>query len=259
MKQGSAEPRPIAVLDDFFSEYLGCDLSLVPPGKTVITASSRRERPELLYGYTFPLWMILTQSRCAISVQGRLLRAVSGLARTIGLANLRRPEAARRFVVAATRVLGIRARVSSSSGPIFYCLRENLRFWQVHPCRPIEPDDIPTIAATGMAGSWLEHSVHERTAFAAYHGKRPVSIAGTFPVPHMADRVADIAVPGTIEEFRNQGFGRTAVAHTTRAVLELGRIPVYSTSDANVASQRTALATGYFEYGWQFRVHLPSP
>lgn len=250
--------RLLAVLDEYFSEYLGCDIGLIPPGRTVVTASERREYAEPLYSDPFPVWMIVTQSRCAVSVRGSLLKTASSLAKAIGLDNLRRPEFARQFVLGLARTLGVRQRVGSSSGPILYCTSDTLRLHQLHHCRRLVADDLAAVTQSGMLpGPWLAHSIREGTAFGVFRELRLISLSGTLPAPHLSNKVAEVSVPGTLEEFRNQGCGRTVISHTTRAVLETGRIPVYATSDANLASQRTAVASGYIEYGWQFQVRAP--
>ncbi len=250
--------QPLAVLDDYFSAYLGCDIGLIPPGQTVIVASPRRERAEAFYTDSFPVWMIITQSRCAISVRNNLFKTVGSFAKAMGLANLRRPEFARQLVLTVAKTMGIHQRVGSSSGPILYCTTDTLRMHQLHPCRRLLLTDLPAVRESGMLpGPWLEHSIHAGTAFAVFRDTKLISLAATLPAPHLSDKVAEVSVPGTLEEFRNQGCGRTVVSHTTKAVLETGRIPVYTTSDANLASQRTAAAVGYIEYGWQFQIRTP--
>jgi hypothetical protein len=249
---------PTGILDDFFSLYLECELALIPPGHTVVNASPRREAPELLYDGTFALWMFVTAGRCAISVQGRLLKTVSGLAHTLGVERLRDATAVQHLVSATAQALGVRQGVSSSSGPVLYCTDEALRVCRDHPCFPVAPENMAVVLDTHLYDSSLDASVREGTCYVAYDGDRPVAIAGTYPVPHMAQKVADVAVPGTLGPWRGRGFGRTVVSHTTEAVLESGRVPFYITSDTNTASIHTARSVGYHDYGWQFRIKLPA-
>lgn len=84
--------------------------------------------------------------------------------------------------------------------------------------------------------------------------EKPVSVSGTHAVPHLADEIADMNVPGTLEANRGQGFGKTAVSATTEAILAQGKVPIYMTSDGNIASIRTARSVGYVDYGWQLRL-----
>ncbi len=117
--------------------------------------------------------------------------------------------------------------------------------------------DRPALERAGLLNSSLLESVREGTCFAAYDGDRPVALCGVMPVPHMADRVADIALNGTLEPFRRRGFGRTVLSAVTETVQAQGRIPVYITSSHNTASIKTAGSVGFLEYGWQFRVKAP--
>jgi hypothetical protein len=246
--------KPLSVLDAFFSVYIGCDIGEMGPGETRVVASPRRERAELRYTEPFALWMIVAQSRCAVSVRGELMRRVTRIVRPLGIERMRDPQATQRLVIAATKTLGIRRKMSATSGPIQYCTTKTLRMWEKHACRQVTSLDVPVIEQTGLYGPSLDRSVDEGTCCAAWSGDHPVSLAGTYPVPHMQDAVADMNVPGTIESYRNQGFGRTVVSHATRAVLDLGLVPVYMTADSNVQSKRTARAVGYRTYGWQFQV-----
>jgi hypothetical protein len=247
---------PTGILDDFFSAYLDCDLAAIPPGHALIVPSPRRERAELLYENAFAVWMFVTGSRCAISVQGNLLKTVSGIAHALGVERLRDPATLQRLVTAAAHALGIRQGISSSSGPVLYCTDETLRRDNRHPCFPVTLQNIEVVLDMHLYDSSLDASVREGTCFVAYVEERPVALAGTYPVPHMADKVADIAVPGVLGPWRGRGLGRTVVSHTTEAVLKRGQVPFYLTSDTNTASIATARSVGYRDYGWQFRIKL---
>ncbi|OYD17148.1 hypothetical protein CH330_00755 [candidate division WOR-3 bacterium JGI_Cruoil_03_51_56] len=244
--------KEIPVLDAFFSEYLGCDISNIVPGHTCITTSPTQEQN------AFALWMLITQSRCIVSARGRLFKTVSRLAHTLGIERTRDPIAVKKFVIAAAKSLGIKKGVSSTSGPVLYCTPETLRIARLHPCRSVNRFNIAAVKATGLCSPWLDKSISEGTCFAAWDEDKPVSLAGTCMVPHMADEVAEMSVPGTLAPYRGKGFGRTAVSHATEAVLKQNKVPVYITSDRNVASIATARSVGYRQYGWQYRVQLPA-
>ncbi|MEO0079711.1 MAG: GNAT family N-acetyltransferase, partial [candidate division WOR-3 bacterium] len=205
------------------------------------------------------LWMLLTQSRCVISVQDLFFKRVSALVRVMGIERFRNPETVRRFVLIASKAIGVRHGVNSVSGPVLYCTSESLLPVRLYPCRLITKEDIPALKEAGLYDSSLDYSIEQGTCFAAFDQDQPVSLAGTYPVPHMAELVAEIAVPGTIATHRRLGYGRTALSSTTEAVLNQNRVPVYITSDQNMASQDTAKAVGYRLYGWQFRIRLVRP
>jgi hypothetical protein len=246
----------MSVLDAFFSVYLGCGIDDMAPGKTRVVASPRRERPELHHTEPFALWMVVAQSRCAVSVRGELMRRVTRIVRPLGIERVRDAQATQRLVIAATKTLGVGRKMTTTSGRILYCTANTLRIWKKRDCRPVTSLDVPLVEQTGLYGPSLDQSVDQGTCYAAWSGDHPVALAGTYPVPHMSEAVADVNVPGTLEGYRNLGYGRTAVSHTTRAILDSGLVPVYMTADSNLQSRRTARAVGYRAYGWQFQVRI---
>lgn len=94
------------------------------------------------------------------------------------------------------------------------------------------------IAATLGAGVVV--SCHpRRLAWARAHlgrGDRDAAFAAT--IARVGVEIAPAA--------RGAGIGRAVVAALTAAVLEAGRVPYYSTTTANLPSQRLALGLGFW-------------
>ena len=235
-------------IDSFFSEYLGCDVGEIGQGEIRIVASDRRCRREMGYASILAVWILIGGNRCAVSVQPPLLELVPRVDlekyRCLGF----QASLARKASDALDRELTI------SCGPVFYCTPESFRAQRLHPCHLVVADDLPSL--TGIVGDYhgLDDSIREGTCFAAMYNGKPVSVSGTHAVPHLAHVIADMNVPGTLEAYRGQGFGTTAVSATTEVILAQGKIPVYMTSDNNAASIRIAKSVGYLEYGWQLRL-----
>lgn len=235
-------------IDSFFSEYLGCDIGAMEQGEMRIAASDRRCQREMGYASVFAVWILIAGNRCAMSVQHPLLELVPQLDlekyRSLGF----HESLARK----ASDVLGRELAISRS--PIFCCTPETFRAQRLHPCRRIVANDLPSLR--GIVGDYhgLDGSIREGTCFAAMHNEKPVSVSGTHAVPHLTHAIADMNVPGTLEAYRGQGFGKTAVSSTTEAALAQGKIPVYVTSDSNMASIKTARSVGYLDYGWQLKL-----
>jgi hypothetical protein len=244
----------LSLIDEFFSRYLGTDLSTMTPGEVRVAASSRRYEPELHYAHAFALWLLVFRDRCAVSVQPELLQVVSRLCGRLTPDSIRSAEARATLVSACATALA--APLQAGAGPVLYCKPDACWLWQDHPCRPLAPIEIPSLEAANLYGSHLESSVADGTCFVALDDDTPVSLCGTFAVPHLGDKIADMCVMGTLEPHRRRHFGRTVVAHSTDAVIRLGRVPVYQTTDHNTASIRTARSVGYTDYGWTFRVEL---
>jgi hypothetical protein len=249
---------PPRAIDSFFAEYLGCNFAALGPGEIAVAGSSRRYAPEPHYENVFVLWLVASGNRCAISVQKELVWPVQQVTSGFDVEGL--TGVAGRALLAQTvaRLLNAEERVSTGSGPILYCTSGSVRVWNVHPCRPLAPADLPEATACGLYGTYLEPSVADHTCYVALDGPRPVSLSGTLPAAHMAAEIADVLVQGTLETHRRQGYAKTAVSHTTKAILDTNRIPVYITSDRNKASVATAKSVGYEPYGWAFRVQVPA-
>jgi len=240
-------------IDAFFSEYLGGNIAEIPAGGRKIFASKRRERKEKGYGPIFALWLLVTKARCAISVQERLLGPiVESLKGRCGSKFCEEVEQ-HRLTELVCEVLGNPKSISTASGPIFYCTPKSFLAQRMHPCRAVSTEEV--LLLEGLYTSALDQSIREGSCFAAFHEDAPVSIAGTHDIGHMKEQIGDIAVE-TREAYRRRGFGKTTVSHTTEWLLDRDRVPIYATSDWNIASKRTAQSVGYMCYGWQFRVQV---
>lgn len=87
-------------------------------------------------------------------------------------------------------------------------------------------------------------NIRDGIAYAVFQGEKMISNASA---PHIAHMQTMIEEPGaeTLPGFRKQGFGKAVLSHTTRAILDLNRVPIYRLSKTNVASLRTAECVGY--------------
>ena len=247
----------LALLDAYFSICLGCDIGTVGPGEIRISESPRRERRELHYADVFPVWCFVAQNRCVVSVQRQLLGAVSRLVSEWSVPQFRNETAAERLTAITAEELGLGPVASYAAGPVLFCPPETYQGARKRPCCAVAEADRPALDSAGLLDSSLIESVADGTCFAGFDSDQPVALCGVCPVPHMADRVADISLNGTLEPFRHQGFGRTVLSAVTETVHARGRLPFYITSGSNVASRRTAASVGYVEYGWQIRVKMP--
>ncbi|MGQ9678314.1 MAG: GNAT family N-acetyltransferase [bacterium] len=246
----------IAVIDGFFSTYLECDLSNVTPGVVWVVPSDRRDAAEPFHDNIIALWLIASGNRCVVSVQRGLEEPVKRVVSRMALGDFRTPYGQKTLLGVVGAKLKHSSEVAGNSGPIFFATVTTFRNIATDLCRLVTPADIPALQVVGLYGRYLDKSIAEGTCFAAFDGAEPVAVAGTWEIPHMADQVAELCVPGTIPARRREGFGKQVVACTTRAVLKSGRVPIYLTSDLNFASIATARAVGYQPYGWQFRAEV---
>jgi len=249
---------PEVVADRFFSEYLGADLSRVAEGEPCLAVSPRRGRPEMGYGYTALVWMLLTRGRMAVSVHP----AVEGLVAD-WLRHLRSPcaapasEAMEKLARACNSQSDVpipdRVRVGPESS-VAVCGPSTLRTVHLQEVRRVLHWDLPALSRAGLYDDSLDASIEEGTCFMTLADGEPVSLSGTHRVPHMADEVSDLNIPGTLAAHRRKGHGSTCASATTRAVVELGRIGVWGSSPDNAASLATRRALGYSDYARGFKI-----
>jgi len=247
----------LTLLDAYFSESLGCNISTVGMDETRVSVSPRREKRELHYADVFPVWCFVTQNRCVVSVQRQLLGPVSRLVSEWSVPQFQHKTAAERLTAIAAEELCLGPQVSYAAGPVLFCPPETYKGSRIRSCRAVVEADRPILERAGLLDTSLNESVVDGTCFAGFDGSQPVALCGVCPVPHMGDRVADISLNGTLEPFRQRGFGRTVLSAVTETLHTRTRLPFYITSDTNVASRRTAASVGYVEYGWQIRLKIP--
>lgn len=118
------------------------------------------------------------------------------------------------------------------------------------------PSELPTSAAVRITEenrdllspyleAWLDDVAVGKPMFVSLLGGRAVSICCSVRMTSVAHEVGVETVP----EFRGRGFATPVVAAWASAVRDLNRIPLYSTSWQNDASQAVARKLGLIQYG----------
>ncbi|MCX6844744.1 MAG: GNAT family N-acetyltransferase [candidate division WOR-3 bacterium] len=249
-------PKALRDMEDFLSAYLGCDIREVMPGEVRIVASERRTRAELHYGDVFAIWGLVLHDRAVVSVQPGLTEAVRRIIDRHGLAAISDADRAAELTRLLRDRQGADDEVSEASWLFYYCSRETFRPVTGHTCRPATTEDLAEIMQEHPYDTWLNQSVSAGTCYVALDGRRPVAVCGTFGVPHLCDRIADVGLPGTAETHRRRGYGASVLSAVTDAVLRRDMTPVYSVSPRNDASIATVEAVGYRRYGRDFRIRV---
>lgn len=103
---------------------------------------------------------------------------------------------------------------------------------------------------TDSLDEWIPDLQYRRPFFASISGPRATSVCASV----RATRVADEAGVETAMTHRRRGHASNAVAGWALAVLAKGKIPLYSTSWQNQASQAVARRLGFEMFGEEFSI-----
>ncbi len=82
----------------------------------------------------------------------------------------------------------------------------------------------------------------DEIAIAAFIEGKIVAVAGA---DNYHDLLWQIGID-TIKEYRGQGLAKLVIQQLTKEILKLDKIPYYTTWSGNIASMRTALASGFY-------------
>ena len=126
----------------------------------------------------------------------------------------------------------------------------------VHPVRALVPEDAPALKVLQQscdATEW-EHggSAIEHPCSAVFLGGRIVALAG---YEIWGGSIAHISIV-THPDFRNRGFGSSAVAHLAGRAIAAGLLPQYRTLQSNRPSIRVAELLGFHSYATSTAVRL---
>lgn len=135
--------------------------------------------------------------------------------------------------------------ISVASGPAWWCPEG------IAPPRAIATTRLTDGAVCARTLPWLaEEFAHWQPCVAALEGGEAVAVC-------FGSRVSSRVVEAgafTLEEYRGRGYAPATVAAWASAVRETGRIPLYSTSWDNHASQAVARKLGLVLYGTDFSI-----
>jgi RimJ/RimL family protein N-acetyltransferase len=112
----------------------------------------------------------------------------------------------------------------------------------------ITPKDVGHLR--GSMDDWVDDVPQMQPMHAVVEGGKAVSICATV---RFTDRALAAGVE-TVEAWRGRGIASRVVSDWARKVHVMGKIPLYSTTWENVASQRVAAKLGLVQIGVDFQV-----
>lgn len=113
----------------------------------------------------------------------------------------------------------------------------------------ISADNSSVLGGSELA-AWIPDVPHQQPMFASLEDGRAVAVCASVrstPSAHEAG-------VETHSGYRRRGHATAAVAAWAQELLELGIVPLYSTTSGNLASQRVATGLGFEAFGWEYRI-----
>jgi predicted GNAT family acetyltransferase len=240
----------IATLNRYYSELLGYPIPELAPGQFAASVSNRRESesdqkpPDIR--------LLIFDDRVLAATRSDLRPALERI-----LAELKVPT--------ELLTLRVKSRIGGLVAPmprelrlhVFYCGHGHNRGITRPNCRRLTESDIPALMAwlyevdteadTAEMLPQLERGISDGIVFGAFAGPRILAVARTIAPRYLAGEIEDIAVR-TLPDYRRRGYAAALVSMQARAILELGRIPMYRCNWENEASLGVALKVGFEKY-----------
>lgn len=240
------------ILDQYFSMYLGYPASQVKKGQIVPVSCKRRLKPETGWSFTVALWVQVFRGRAVISVHPGLFRALKGL-----LAE--RPTSRELCTLKWRKKMGFltgREDIGRLER-VLYCDLEHHHPFGGPECRKLRDSDVkryiemklhlnPNCDSDSLARG-IKRNINDGIAFGIFQKGKLVSVSDAPAIGPMQDAIEEVGVE-TSPDCQGKGYGKAVVSEMTRAILDIGRVPVYRCGSKNEASLRLARAVGYMKY-----------
>lgn len=238
-----------SIVDQYFSVYLGYPVSQVERGQVIPVSCERRLKPEIGWGYTVAIWVHIFRQRAVISVRPDLLEALKKML-------------AEGVTPSEFYTLEWRKKIGSLIGSeeigklshVLYCSPERCQLFPVRGCRRLEDSDVKAFVKMKLdlnpecdpkcLARDIRRNIRDGIAFGVFQEGELVSVSEAPGIGHMQNSIEEVGVD-TLPEYRRRGYGKAVISAMTKAILDIGRIPIYRCNSQNKASVRLAKAIGY--------------
>ena len=96
--------------------------------------------------------------------------------------------------------------------------------------------------------AYFEEMIQGNLCVGAYEGSMLVSCTDAPGMPYMSDEVQEIGI-NTLPDYRGRGYATIACQGSVNEILKNGKVPQWSTSITNIASQKLAEKLGFIKLG----------
>ena len=235
----------------YFGEYLDTALDTLSGNQVTVLESQRRTKPEKGWGYAVSIWIFVFENKAVISTSPEYYQRLSSISRKdLGVDTLLNDDLCQELAGRVSSELRVRRHY------VYSCSSPRLKIHLLSECKRMTGADItefirfsqeiyPEIDVECETNDIIRNT-NDGIAYGVFLNGKMVTRSYAPHIAHMQDRVEEIGVD-THHDFRNKGYGKSALAGTTGAVLNINRVPIYRVSRNNIASQRIVESVGYFK------------
>jgi len=240
------------ILDQYFSVYLDYSVSKVECGQIILVSSKRRLRREIGWSHAVAVWVHIKGERAIISVRPDLFKSFKKMLREgLTLSQI--------YTLKWRKLIGSLTPSKETGALVYvlYCKPENLRLFHTPECRKLQGSDAVHYVRMKLdlypgcdpklLTKNIRRNIRDGIAFGVFQEGKLVSVSEAPPIGHMQDMIEEVGVD-TLLKYRRRGYGKAVISATTKAIFDIGRIPIYRCSSKNVASIRLAKTVGYEKY-----------
>ncbi len=140
---------------------------------------------------------------------------------------------------------------------VFYCDGNHLHSFRIPGCRRLRESEIESFVELKLGlyphcdpdcqAKDIKRNIKDGIAFGVFHKGRLVSVSEAPAIGPMQEAIEEVGVD-TLPGYQRKGFGKAVISAMTKAILDVGRIPVYRCGAKNKASLRLAKSVGYVKY-----------
>jgi GNAT superfamily N-acetyltransferase len=236
-------------IDSYFSIYLCYPICKAKLGQVVPVSCERRLQPEIGWGYTVAIWVHITRGKAIISLKPSLFKNLNALF-------IKQPEPRQLYTLKWRKKIGslIGSNDTGQLVHVLYCRPEKCRLFQIPECRRLLESDIeayvkmklnlyPSCEPDCLVRD-IQRNILDGIAFAVFQKGKLVSVSEAPAIGHMQNLVEEVGVD-ILPEYQGWGYGKAVISAMTKAILHIGRVPLYRCNSRNEASMRLAKEVGY--------------
>ncbi|MBE5782387.1 MAG: GNAT family N-acetyltransferase [Clostridiales bacterium] len=234
------EQQIAALTHEFYSCFVGTNVSEAPPGVSLVCTDARNE-PMKGLGCKYSIYALVKDEKCIVAYAPHYAAFFEKLRGKNTADVLTCLEAS--FTITKVQLMSFRQECVREYGSAQILKKEDYPLYEAFFC---------TAHPTASPSSWLREYFEEKTTREYFTGfvrdGQLVSVCDAPDMPYLAHRVQHTGIL-TLPEARRKGYARCTAALAAHHLIERGICPQWECRITNTASIALAESIGYEKYG----------